>query len=102
MIDLRNIETFFWAAALGSLRAASEKLGTTQPAISQRIASLETALGERLFAREARGVKLTAKGHELLSHAERMMQVRHDMLQAARDQTTMSGTLRIGVAETIV
>ncbi|OYX73143.1 MAG: LysR family transcriptional regulator [Rhizobiales bacterium 32-66-11] len=102
MIDLRNIETFFWAAALGSLRAASEKLGTTQPAISQRIASLETALGVRLFEREARGVKLTAKGHELLSHAERMMQARRDMLQAARDQTTMSGTLRIGVAETIV
>ncbi|MBN9447356.1 MAG: substrate-binding domain-containing protein, partial [Bosea sp.] len=45
---------------------------------------------------------LTAKGHELLTHAERMMQVRRDMMQAARDQTTMSGMLRIGVAETIV
>ena len=102
MIDLRNIETFFWAAALGSLRAASEKLGTTQPAVSQRIASLEAALGVRLFERDARGVTLTAKGHELLTHAERMMQVRRDMMQAARDQTTMSGMLRIGVAETIV
>lgn len=102
MIDLRNIETFFWAAALGSLRAASEKLGTTQPAVSQRIASLENALGVRLFERDARGVKLTAKGHELLVHAERMIEARRDMLHAARDQTTMSGTLRIGVAETIV
>lgn len=102
MIDLRNIETFFWAAALGSLRAVSEKLGTTQPAVSQRIASLEATLGVRLFDREARGVKLTAKGHELLAHAERMLQVRRDMMQAARDQSTMSGTLRIGVAETIV
>jgi DNA-binding transcriptional LysR family regulator len=102
MIDLRNIETFFWAAALGSLRAASEKLGTTQPAVSQRIASLEATLGVRLFDREARGVKLTAKGHELLAHAERMIQVRRDMMQAAGDQSTMSGMLRIGVAETIV
>jgi DNA-binding transcriptional LysR family regulator len=102
MIDLRNIETFFWAAALGSLRAASEKLGTTQPAVSQRIASLEAALGVRLFERDARGVTLTAKGRELLTHAERMMEVRRDMLQAARDQTMMSGTVRIGVAETIV
>ncbi len=83
MIDLRNIETFFWAAALGSLRAASEKLGTTQPAISQRIASLEAALGVRLFERDARGVKLTAKGHELLAHAERMMQARRDMMVCA-------------------
>lgn len=102
MIDLRNIETFFWAAALGSLRAASEKLGTTQPAVSQRIASLETALGVRLFERDARGVKLTAKGHELLAHAERMIEARRDMIRAARDQSTMAGTLRIGVAETIV
>ncbi|TCT07751.1 LysR family transcriptional regulator [Aquabacter spiritensis] len=102
MIDLRNIETFFWAAALGSLRAASEKLGTTQPAVSQRIASLEAALGVRLFERDARGVKLTAKGQELLAHAERLIEARQDMIRAARDQTTMSGRLRIGVAETIV
>jgi len=102
MIDFRNIETFFWAAALGSLRAASEKLGTTQPAVSQRIASLEAALGVRLFERDVRGVTLTAKGQEMLSHAERMMQVRRDMLKAAQDQNVMSGTIRIGVAETIV
>ncbi len=102
MIDLRNIETFFWAAALGSLRAASEKLGTTQPAVSHRIASLEEALGVRLFERDARGVTLTAKGQELLSHAERMIQLRCDMLRAAQDQNVMSGTVRIGVAETIV
>ena len=102
MIDLRQIETFFWVATLGSFRAASEKLNTTQPAISQRIASLEEDLGVRLFERDARGVTLTGKGHELLSHAERMLQVRSDMLEAARAQNVMSGRVRIGVAETIV
>ncbi|WP_459614181.1 LysR family transcriptional regulator [Bordetella sp. 2513F-2] len=102
MIDLRHIETFFWVATLGSFRAASDKLNTTQPAISQRIASLERDLGVRLFERDARGVTLTGKGHELLSHAERMLQMRQDMMQAAREQNVMSGTLRMGVAETIV
>ncbi|GAA5234765.1 LysR family transcriptional regulator [Verticiella sediminum] len=102
MIDLRNIETFYWVATLGSFRACAEKLNTTQPAISQRIASLEDSLGVKLFERDARGVRLTGKGHELLSHAERMLQVRQDMLQAAREQNVMSGSLRIGVAETIV
>lgn len=102
MIDLRNIETFYWAAALGSLRAASEKVGTTQPAVSQRIASLEATLGVRLFERDVRGVTLTAKGQELLSHAERMMQAKQDMIRAAQDQNVMSGTVRIGVSETIV
>lgn len=102
MIELRNVETFFWVATLGSFRAASDKLNTTQPAVSQRIASLEADLGVLLFERDARGVKLTAKGHELLSHAERMLQVRRDMFEAAREQNVMTGTVRIGVAETIV
>ena len=62
MIDLRNIETFFWVATLGGFRAAAEKLSATQPAISQRIASLESDLGVRLFDRDVRGIKLTARG----------------------------------------
>ena len=102
MIDLRNIETFFWVATLGGFRAAAEKLNATQPAISQRIASLESGLGVRLFERDARGVTLTAKGYELLSHAERMLQMRRDMQQAARAKNIMSGTLRLGVSETLV
>lgn len=102
MIDLRNIETFFWAAALGSLRAAAEKLSTTQPAVSQRVAALELALGVKLFDRAARGVRLTAKGHELLAHAEQLLQARNEMIEAARDSTAMTGRLNLGVAETIV
>ncbi|AKQ53791.1 LysR family transcriptional regulator [Bordetella hinzii] len=102
MIDLRNIETFFWVATLGGFRAAAEKLNATQPAISQRIASLEADLKVRLFERDTRGIRLTAKGQELLSHAERMLQLRHDMQAAAVAKNVMSGTLRLGVSETLV
>jgi len=38
MVDFKSIETFLWVVTLGSFRAAGEKLNTTQPAISQRIA----------------------------------------------------------------
>lgn len=102
MIDLRNVETFFWAATLGSFRAAAEKLNTTQPTISQRIAALERDLSVCLFKRGAYGVELTAKGQEMLSYAERLLQVRREMVQAAREEQVMSGAMRIGVAETIV
>lgn len=102
MINFRNIETFLWVSTLGGFRAAAEKLNATQPAISQRIALLESGLGVKLFERDARGVKLTAKGQELLSHAERMLQMRRDMQEAARTNSVMSGTLRLGVSETIV
>jgi DNA-binding transcriptional LysR family regulator len=102
MIDLRNIETFFWVATLGGFRAAAEKLNATQPAISQRIALLESDLGVKLFERDTRGITLTPKGSELLSHAERMLQMRQDMQVAARARKVMSGALRLGVSETIV
>ncbi|GGJ98246.1 LysR family transcriptional regulator [Pseudomonas matsuisoli] len=102
MIELRGIETFYWIATLGSFRAASDKMHTSQPAVSQRIAQLESGLGVRLFDRDKRGLKLTAKGQALLPHAERMVQMKHDMLLVARAQNAVSGRLGIGVAETIV
>jgi DNA-binding transcriptional LysR family regulator len=88
MADLRNLETFVWVAHLGGFRAAADKLNTTQPAVSQRIAQLESELSVKLFDREPRGIALTSKGNELLPYAERMLQ-----LHAA---------VRLGVAETIV
>lgn len=102
MIELRGIETFYWIATLGSFRAAADKLHTSQPAISQRITQLEQSLGVLLFDRDKRGIKLTAKGQALLPHAERMLEMKHDMLAVARAQNIVSGRLCIGVAETIV
>jgi DNA-binding transcriptional LysR family regulator len=102
MIELRGIETFYWVATLGGFRAAADKLHTSQPAISQRIAQLESSLGTRLLDRDTRGVRLTVKGQSLLAHAERMLQMKHDMLLVARAQNAFRGRLCIGVVETIV
>ncbi len=102
MIDLRGIETFYWVATLGGFRAAAEKLHASQPAISQRIGQLERALGTRLFERHARGVSLTVRGQALLTQAERMLQLRRDMLAIAQAPDAIGGRLVISVAETIV
>lgn len=102
MLDLRNIETFYWIAELGSFRLAADKLCTTQPAVSQRIAQLEDALQVRLFERSASGVTLSLKGHELLVHARRMLDLREDMRLAAQTQACWSGVFHLGVAETLV
>jgi DNA-binding transcriptional LysR family regulator len=102
MIELRGIETFYWIATLGGFRAAAEKLHTSQPAISQRIVQLESALGTRLLDRDTRGVRLTVKGQALLAHAERMLQMKQDMLMVARAPNAFSGRLCIGAVETIV
>lgn len=102
MIDFKQIETFVWVAELGSFRAAADKLNTTQPAISQRIAAMETTMGVRLFDRNTRGIKLTEKGQELLPHAGRMLSLRTEMMRVAQAERAIRGTLRLGVTETLV
>src|ERR1043165_1061108 len=51
MIDCKSLETFLWVANLRSFRGAAEKLNTTQPAVSLRIAQLAEDLGVRLLGR---------------------------------------------------
>lgn len=102
MIDFKQIEAFVWVAELGGFSAAAEKLNTTQPSISQRIASFERQVSTRVFDRSARGIKLTEKGQELLSHAQRMLELRNEMLRVAQSPNVIRGTFHLGVAETLV
>lgn len=101
-VDFKNLETFLEVARLASFRAAAMRLNATQPAISQRVAQLESQLGVRLFVRESRRVTPTPKGRELMLYAEKLLALRAEMVAAVGDPTTLVGVLRIGVAETIV
>jgi LysR family transcriptional regulator, glycine cleavage system transcriptional activator len=59
---------FFEAAVRHlSFTAAAQELGTSQPAVSQRIGLLEEDLGALLFKREHRGVSLTPEGLQLVT-----------------------------------
>jgi len=102
MLDFKTLETFLWVATLRSFRGAAEKLHTTQPAVSMRIAQLEDFLGVRLLERDRRIVAPTDKGRELAGHAERLLRLRAEMIEAVGDRSTMRGLVRLGVAETIV
>lgn len=102
MPGFRSLEVFAWTARLGGFRAAAERLHTTQPAVSQRIAALEHELGVRLFDRAARGATPTAQGRALLGYAERMLALRDEMVAAVGSPGALSGRLRVGVSETIV
>jgi DNA-binding transcriptional LysR family regulator len=101
MADLRSLEIFYWVATFSSFRRASEQVNTTQPAVSQRIAALEHEFGP-LLERRSRDVSLTDKGRELLRYAERFLALRAEMVTALASPATMTGTLRLGVSETIV
>ena len=74
-MNIINLQTYVWVASFGSFRKVAEMLHTTQPAISNRIASLESELGVRLFERGPgpAPITLTAKGAELLPFAEKIL-----------------------------
>ncbi|MGJ4943817.1 LysR family transcriptional regulator [Bradyrhizobium sp. HKCCYLS1011] len=102
MLDFRSIETFLWVVKLGSFRGAAQRLNTTQPAISQRIAQLERELGVKLLNRDHRAASPTPSGRQMLVYAEKLMGLRTQMLTEVGDRSAMRGVLRLGVAETIV
>jgi putative choline sulfate-utilization transcription factor len=62
---MQALSMFESAARLASFTAAARELGSTQPAVSQRIVQLEEALGAPLFERGHRGVTLTEDGTRL-------------------------------------
>ena len=101
-MNTRFLEAFVWAARLGSFRTAADKLHITQAAISNRIASLEQDFGTRLFDRDAREIRLTFAGRNLLGYAERMLELCRDMYAANSSPSHITGEVRIGVIETIV
>lgn len=102
MADFKALETFLWVVNLGSFRGAAQKLNTTQPAISQRIAQLEHEMGVRLLQRDRRMASPTTAGRQMLVYAEKLIGLRSEMMAAVGDRSAMRGVLRLGVAETIV
>jgi DNA-binding transcriptional LysR family regulator len=72
-VDLDAVRTFVTVAETGQFQAAADELGITQQAASKRVAMLERELGVRLFARIARGVRLSVDGQALLPHARELL-----------------------------
>ena len=62
---MQALSMFESAARLASFTAAARELGSTQPAVSQRVVQLEENLGAALFERGHRGVTLTEDGVRL-------------------------------------
>jgi DNA-binding transcriptional LysR family regulator len=98
-ITLRQLEAFVWIARLGTFRAAADRLGLSQAAISLRIRQLETATGAVLFNRRGSAVQLTAAGTLMLDYAERGLTVFGELSHRLRSNDPWRGTLRLGSSD---
>src|SRR3984957_6305980 len=68
-LTTRSLEVFVSVARAGTMSAAAEQLGMTQPAVSQLISQMETALNIQLFDRSKRPLILTLHGAALVEPA---------------------------------
>jgi len=67
------VRTFVAVAEAGQFSEAADGLSITQQAVSKRVAALEKSLSVQLFARTARGVRLTADGQAFLPPARELL-----------------------------
>ena len=94
MTGLEWYRSFLHICRRGTVSEAARALGLTQPAVSQHLAALESALGSKLFIRTGRRMQLTDAGKALYTRVadavERLEQV---TARAAKDKTR---TVRLG------
>jgi len=93
----KNLRAFLTVVETGSLQAAADKIGLTQPSITKRLHNMEAEIGGALFDRRGREMKLTSVGRQFHQRAKRIEQ---EYLQAHEEMRNSIGAgldvLRVG------
>jgi DNA-binding transcriptional LysR family regulator len=103
-VELRHLLALQAIAEHGSFGRAARALGYTQSAISQQVAALERAVGEKLIERPGgpRPVSLTEAGQLLLRHAEAIVaRMKAAQADLAAFSEGAAGPLRIGTYQSV-
>lgn len=99
-MDINNLQAFLEVAEKRSFSRSAESMKLTQPAVSKRIAALESELASRLFDRVGRSVHLTEAGKVLLPSAlkisSEVSRIENEISSLGKE---VGGKLSIGAAE---
>lgn len=98
-MDLKALRYLLTIADEGSISAAAERLGVSQPNLSRQMSVLEGELGVKLLVRGSRRTELTEEGAILRRRASEML----ELAEMAREEISASdvrGTVRISAGET--
>lgn len=102
-LDANALELFAHIVAAGSFAQAARDLGQTRAAVSRRVALIEAALGQPLFARTTRALGLTETGRRLAAQARAVAEAAaaaRQGLRAPGSGTGLGGTLRVTAVPT--
>jgi len=94
---------YFWMVAReGTVARASTLLRLTQPTLSAQIHALEDALGEKLFERVGRGLRVTEMGRVVFRYADEIFALGRELSDSVKGKPTGRPLrLRVGVADAL-
>jgi len=96
--DLRQLEIFCKVLELESFSKAANAVFLAQASVSERIATLESMVGTRLFDRMGRQVVPTAAGKLLYKHACLLLEMKKDACNEMQDFLGIKkGEIYIGI-----
>ena len=99
---LPQIEAFLEVARRQNLSRAAKELFVSQPTLTARLQSLEASLGDQLFVRTRRGMRLTEAGEAFLPFAEHAVAALADGRQRLDElRRGVAGRLVLGAPPTV-
>jgi len=97
-IEIRHLRYFLAVAEAGSFSRAADRLGMSQPSVSQQMRDLETGLRVSLFQRRGKRILLTPTGLIFQEHARVILRQLENFLQELSSEPgELRGALHVGV-----
>src|SRR5262249_37500043 len=100
-MTLTQLNAFVLVARLGSVTAAANALGVSEPAVSQALSALRSHLGDQLLSRGPSGMTLTAGGSRLLASASQIVVLGAEAHAAVRAAQGAPEQLRVVASSTV-
>ena len=98
MLNYNHLHYFHIAAGEGTVAAAAQRLGVTQPTVSEQIKALERTLGVMLFERTPTGLKLTDAGRLAFEHTSVMFRAGERLVESlGYGPSDVPRSLRVGI-----
>jgi DNA-binding transcriptional LysR family regulator len=85
----------------GSVSRAAEHLHLTQPAVTRRIQSLESAIGGTLLDRSVKPPRVSALGMRVYERCQAVFREIDGLRELTREDGELHGTLRVGAAQSV-
>jgi LysR family cyn operon transcriptional activator len=97
-LDIRHLRYFLAVAEAESFSRAADRLGISQPSVSQQMRDLEAGLRVPLFQRRGKRILLTPKGLIFREHARTLLRQLESFLEELnREPGQLRGALHLGV-----